>query len=509
MRLSLRYRLLLPLALLLVGDVAATAWAAADAAAGVDRRLAGQLWAVAGTLTRPGRAYPLNDTVLAQVKGFSGAEFLLSDPDGRTLVSTFPAPPTPPAGVPPTIPAAEGEDHPLGPPVAVGGREFRCLRLPLREENEYRRGDLYIFYPESLRRDAVRDAVRPPLALGVVGGLIAVGLGLATGTRLVRRVRNLEQRTRLIADGDFRPVPVPGADDEVTDLYRSVNEMARRLAAYQEAMQRSERLRVLGQFSGGLAHQLRNAAAGAKLAVELFLAENPAGDPEPLRVALRQLARIEANLRQFLDLGKPPAGVRTACDLAALIDQAVSLLRPQCQHAGTALAWTAPAPPPTVPGDPAQLSHLFGNLIGNAVEAAGAGGAVEVRLLPSPLEGEGLGVRGRPAPPETPAGVTGSALPLTPRAAPRPSPSRGEGENRTLPSVERKSATICVVEIVDTGPGPPAEIADKLFEPFVTGKEDGIGLGLAVVRQAADAHGGRVSWERRAGRTVFRVELPS
>ena len=66
-----------------------------------------------------------------------------------------------------------------------------------------------------------------------------------------------------------------------------------------------------------------------------------------------------------------------------------------------------------------------------------------------------------------------------------------------------------MVEIVDTGPGPPAEIADKLFEPFVTGKEDGIGLGLAVVRQAADAHGGRVSWERRAGRTVFRVELPA
>src|SRR5439155_5097314 len=139
------------------------------------------------------------------------------------------------------------------------------------------------------------------------------------------RVRDLEHRTRLIAGGDFRPLPLPMADDELTDLCKSVNDMARRLAEFQEASQLNERLRVLGQFSGGLAHQLRNAAAGAKLAVELFLAENPGADPEPLRVALRQLARIESNLRQFLDLGKPPAEVKKPCDLAKLLDQAVSL----------------------------------------------------------------------------------------------------------------------------------------------------------------------------------------
>ena len=128
-------------------------------------------------------------------------------------------------------------------------------------------------------------------------------------------------------------------------------------------------------------------------------------------------------------------------------------MKPQCQHAGTDLRWEPPAGSVVIPGDAAQLAHLFGNVIGNAVEAAGPGGAVEVRL-----------------------------------------------------SATRSGA---LIEVTDTGRGPPAGIAAKLFEPFVTGKEEGIGLGLAVARQAAESHGGRISWERRDGCTVFRIELPA
>ena len=65
-----------------------------------------------------------------------------------------------------------------------------------------------------------------------------------------------------------------------------------------------------------------------------------------------------------------------------------------------------------------------------------------------------------------------------------------------------------VLEIADTGPGPPPEVAERLFEPFVTGKPEGFGLGLAVARQVAEAHGGRITWRRDEGRTVFRIELP-
>ena len=66
----------------------------------------------------------------------------------------------------------------------------------------------------------------------------------------------------------------------------------------------------------------------------------------------------------------------------------------------------------------------------------------------------------------------------------------------------------------DSGPGVAAEVAGRLFEPFVTGKPEGVGLGLAVARQVARAHGGQISWSRgsvgegEGEGTCFRIELP-
>jgi signal transduction histidine kinase len=453
MRLSLRYRLLLPLALLLAGDAAATTWAATAAARRAERRLAEQQWAIAHTLSEPRSTFPLTRPILEQMKGFSGAEFLFvpagtSRPVESTLTES-----TNPPDLQPVVPPERPNELQLGPPVTLNGAQYRGLRISLREQSPDRRGDLYILYPESLRQTAVSDAVRPLLLLGGIGGLLAVALAVAFGSRLVRRIRDLDARTRLIAAGDFRPMPVSKTDDEVRDLCEAVNDMARRLAAFQEELQRSERLRVLGQFSGGLAHQLRNAATGAKLAVELYLQENRGADPEPLHVALRQLARIESNLRQFLELGKPVEGKKQACDLVELLGGVTALFGPRCLHSGILLTVIPPDYPVAIAADPHALRHLFENLIENAIDAAGLGGHVRVV---GPCHGE-------------------------------------EG---------------IWIEVEDTGAGPSEEMAAKLFEPFATGKPEGIGLGLAVAKQAAEAHGGRIGWRRHEGRTIFRVELP-
>src|SRR5262249_52477057 len=123
--------------------------------------------------------------------------------------------------------------------------------------------------------------------------------------RLTSRVRQLECQTRQIAEGDFSPLALPRRRDELRDLALSINKMAQRLAGFQETTRKNERLRLLGQVSGGLAHQLRNGVTGARLAVQLHARECPGGpEAEALTVALRQLALVELHVQRFLALGR-------------------------------------------------------------------------------------------------------------------------------------------------------------------------------------------------------------
>lgn len=442
-RLGIRYRLLGPLGLLLVGVIAASLWSARVAARKAEERVSGQVRNVSDTLQKAN--FKLNATILLQMRSLSGAEFLYVPPDDVAL-TTFP---TADVRVPPPEAFDQVGEDGIGPLSLVNGAEYRCRRVVLRGPSP-NAGVVYVFYPESLLEEAIADAQRPSL-LGLLFGLVAVMLTFGIGQRLVSRIRELEKRTRQIAGGDFSPMPLPRADDELRDLTASVNEMAERLARLRQAVQTTERLRLTGQLASGLAHQLRNGVTGARLALDVYIAERPDGDTEALGVAMRQLGLMESNLRRFIDLGRPGAGRREPVSLTALLTDVMELHRPRCKHAGIELRWEPPANEVRIDGDAGQLGDLFANLIGNAVDAVGRGGEVAV-------------------------------------------------------TVQGSSGTV-TVDVADTGPGPPADVAARLFEPFVTAKPEGIGLGLAVARHAAEAHGGRITWRRQDGQTVFRVAL--
>ena len=449
MRWSIRYQLLVPLLALLLGVVVGiTAWSAVAAARRERDQIETQVRNVARTISRR-LDWPLGDGVLRMTKDLSGAEYVVISPAGKIRLATLDA----------EIPRLDFEnvtEDPdaltLGAPVTVAGQRY--LGGGLRLTQRPNQGDvLYILYPESLWRDAMWGAIVPSIVLGSLGGLLSVLVAVTLAQRLSGRIRELTRRTHLIASGDFSPMPLPQRNDELRDLTQSVNEMAARLARLQDAIQQTERLRLLGQVSGGLAHQLRNGVTGARLAVQIHADECSDADTEALQVALRQLDLVEANLKRFLDLGQADEPRRQPCSLTGLVGEAVMLLRPQCKHSRIDLRWE-PGDDIGLSADAGQIGHLLHNVLGNAWEAAGPGGTVEVNAHIDERTGH------------------------------------------------------AVVEVRDSGPGPAPTVSDRLFEPFVTGKREGIGLGLAVARRVAEAHGGTLTWTRDGERTCFRMELP-
>lgn len=402
--LSLRKTLLIVPVLVLVSTAIATAYAARHAAAAANARIEERQAAIARTLRGP-PTFPLTLPVLTQMKNLTGAEFTIGS------VSTH-------AG-------------------AFERRDYFESKIELAEPHPNAGATVLVQYPESVRRAEVNDAVRPVLALGIGAGLLGTVLTLAVSAWLVRRIRAIEAGTRAIAAGRFEPMPISGTNDELGELVASVNEMARKLAANVETQKQTERLRVLGQVSGGLAHQLRNAATGAKLALQL-------DDAESLPVAERQLARMESILKQFLELGQHEPNRFASMDLSEVVRKAVTLVEPRARHQCVDIQYEE-VYSSVQRLDAEQFGHLLENLLLNAIDAAGPGGRVLVRVLPD------------------------------------------------------------AVEVIDSGPGVSAEA--KLFEPFSTTKPGGIGLGLVVAKQVAEAHGATITWLRRDGMTVFQVRF--
>ncbi len=250
MRWSIRFQFLVPLALLLLGLVGICTWTAWDSARLARHRIAQQVHGIIHTLADA--RFPKNQHVLDQMKGLSGAEYVLLDASGERF-ATF-------SGQFDHLPTASPADVPieptLGERIMVDRNAYFCRGVKLKNPQGGPAATVYILYPESLLHDAIWQAIRPSLVLGISGGLAAVMITLVGGQRLVARIRDLERRTRLIAGGDFSPMPVPRRNDELRDLATSVNEMAAKLCSFQEAVARSERVRLLGQVSGGLAHRV-------------------------------------------------------------------------------------------------------------------------------------------------------------------------------------------------------------------------------------------------------------
>lgn len=297
--------------------------------------------------------------------------------------------------------------------------------------------------------------------LGSLAGLL-LGYGLARG--LSRTIHQLRIQVRDAADRLGQELPavvlMPEAgDDPLTraagDLVRQVEQVVQKLQQREREVRRAERLAAVGQLAAGVAHEIRNPLTSMKMLIQAGREDPTAGlSEEDLLVIEREIRRVERCLQTFLDFTRPPRLERTRINLANLVEQTLSLVRGRAEKQHVEIELHRPAGPVEIEADGEQVQQVLVNLILNALDALPQGG-------------------------------------------------------RIIVSLRMLSGGPIEVSVRDSGLGIPAEVLPRLFEPFVSSKETGLGLGLVVSRRIVEDHGGTlVGQNPSAGGAEFLFTLP-
>lgn len=431
-------------------------------------------------------------TILSKMSGLSGAEFLALDRDDQPVASTLPDPAAiaKAAKAAPVISAESSMtqlprvDTQLGP----------CFAARVAADGAGQVATLVVLYPEASWEEARWTATWPPLLVGAGTVIVMAGISAWLAGRISRRINGVRSLLEEIADGRFPDASV-GAEtaervDEIDDLIASAGSLSAQLRELQHTIQHTERVRLLAQLAGGLAHQLRNAVTGARMAVQLHqkqcpMSSNVAADDveagaesdDTLSVALHQLTLTEEQIRGLLSLSRQEVEPVRSAKLSESILEIERLIAVQCEHFHVTLKVSFPDACDWQIGDADGFRTAVLNLALNAIEAADNGGLIEIAV-------------------KSEAAGADTAVPSV------------DGRPRSETS-ESLIGQMVAVEVCDSGSGPPPEISESLFEPFVTSKPEGVGLGLALASSAAEAAGGTLSWERREEITVFRFAVPA
>jgi signal transduction histidine kinase len=306
------------------------------------------------------------------------------------------------------------------------------------------------------------------LAWGLAGiggsaGLAGLFLGYGVARGLSRSIHQLQVRVQGAADllgRDIPAVELTGGghlhhlDRQVQALVGQIKDTVERLNQRERQVRRAEQLAAVGQLAAGMAHEIRNPLTSIKLLVQTAAEAGPEGGfpADDLAVIEREVRRVERTLQTFLDYARPPKPAKAPTDITRVLTETLELIRGRAARQRVTSRFDPPSGPVTVDADPEQLRQVFLNLALNALDAMPGGGTLTFEL-------------------------------------------------RDGPAAE--------VAVRDTGPGIAAEARDRLFLPFASTKETGLGLGLVICRRIVEDHGGTIGGGTApGGGAEFVVRLP-
>lgn len=291
--------------------------------------------------------------------------------------------------------------------------------------------------------------------VGGLGGVAGLVLGFGVARALSLSIRRLQVQIQDAAGKLGRNLPriVLTREGDFAGLHEQVDQLLARIETFVQEMQqrerevfRAEQLAAVGQLAAGVAHEIRNPLASIKMLVQAELEDgSAAGMPrEDLRMIEAEVRRMERSLQTFLAFARPPRPERRPFAVTAVAASVLELIRGRAEKQRVRLDLRRPTHELTLTADPDQVQQVLVNLALNALDA-----------MP-----------------------TGGTLTLTVRA----------------------DAGGVQLEVADTGPGIPAEMSNRLFQPFASTKDTGLGLGLVICKRIVEDHGGTIRALPRTGK---------
>lgn len=360
------------------------------------------------------------------------------------------------------IPPRDDENHTEGIRTAVESLETDLIKpcQSFRLYNGRRIEESTVQHESVLKRLAWGMA-----SIGVLGGIAGIVLGFGLTRTVGQSIRRLQVRIQDAA-GKLSPEPqeiiiteegqFSGVHAQLDQLTNGIERVLNNLREREREVLRSEQLAAVGQLAASVAHEIRNPLTSIKMLVQTALdpADSNQLTQEDLQIIEKEVRRMESSLRTFLDFTRPPKLQRRQLSLMPILQEVAGLIRGRADKQKVSVRLEVMNADVNVFADPEQLRQVLVNLMLNGLDAQPHGGTL--RMTSQVIDNE----------------------------------------------VE--------IRVLDDGPGISEEMHPRLFQPFASSKETGVGLGLVISRRIVEDHGGSITGENQeSGGAVFAIRLPT
>lgn len=344
----------------------------------------------------------------------------------------------------------------------INEKARQLIRLNIQAEDRY---ELDIVQANTI-------IIRTMISLGIGGILAGLLLGWIISRMVFNPINQLILQVRSASGGAFLEkleVPAHGDLEELGDniraLIQRINQAQEALDKTKQLLQYSNKYAALGKVAPTVAHEIRNPLAAIKMLVYSMKEANDFPDTwrQDLEIITSEIDRMDDFIRNFLKFARPPDPVFTVLDPVVVLQEVINLLKPKFKSNNINLFDNTFDARAMIMADSGHMKQLFMNLLINAMEAMPDGGSVILAT------------------------------------------SVYEKKNE-----EDENVSYLKIIFEDTGHGIPEKVLQNMFEPFIKGSDQGVGLGLSICQSIAGIHKGWIEARNKpeSRGAIFTIFLP-